>query len=123
MISIVEILDRLRVARKNCKMKQEDLAQKLNLERTTYVRKEKGTIPIITEEWIAISEALDTDLSYFFNKRGEATDIEISSTGEKSLLKLYRSLNSEERQNLRSGIRLLCAGINTNKVQDILRAF
>lgn len=61
------ILERLHTLRKKCNLRQEDVATRLGIARTTYVRKEKGIIPINTEEWIKLSKIFNVDIVCFFN--------------------------------------------------------
>lgn len=66
MISKKEVLQNLRTLRKSKEIRQEDIAPKLGLDRSTYVRKENGAIPISTDEWLKLAEVLEINPSYFF---------------------------------------------------------
>lgn len=65
-IDVGEILDRLRVVREAKMLSQDDLARRLGIDRTTYVRKENGRIPVTTEEWLKISRIIEEDVEFFF---------------------------------------------------------
>lgn len=49
--------------RKERKISQEEMADKLAMEQTTYSRKERGKSPITKEEWIKIANLLEVDLN------------------------------------------------------------
>ena len=61
-----EVLERLRALREELALNQDYLAKRVGVDRTTYVRKERGVIPITTEEWIKLAAAMDREPSYFF---------------------------------------------------------
>lgn len=67
-----EILKRLRMLREAKKFTQDIIARQLRCDRTTYVRKENGLVPITTVEWIKISEFLNVPVAYFFYDGKEA---------------------------------------------------
>ncbi len=115
MSSTKEILLRLRVLRMEKRLRQSYLARRLGIDRTTYARKEKGTIPITTEEWLKIAGALDEEMDYFFISPDSA-----DGGRERLLLKLYRSLSPEEQSDLVASIRLMLKGIRKKAVQDTL---
>lgn len=104
-------------------MRQEYIAQRLGIDRTTYVRKERGAIPITTEEWLKISDAMEEDPSCFFsgghrlnNKPGKKR----VEKREANLVKLFRALNREEREELVSCLHLMLKGIRRKPVKDAL---
>ncbi len=66
MRELKEILDRLKSLRKTRGIRQGEIAKELGVDRSTYVRKEQGEIPIITEEWLKIAKMLDVNPAYFF---------------------------------------------------------
>lgn len=100
MQNIKDILDRLKSLRVEKELKQDHVAKVLGVSRTTYVRKEQGAIPITTEEWVKLANAMGKELAYFFN---------LSSTGarEELLLKFYRALTPEEKGDFLSAIGLV----------------
>ncbi|MBI5588045.1 MAG: helix-turn-helix transcriptional regulator [Deltaproteobacteria bacterium] len=100
MLNAKDILKRLKTLRIEKALRQEHVAKTLGVSRTTYVRKEQGTIPITTEEWVMLAEAMGKELGYFFS---------LSGMGDKEafLLKFYRVLTPDERVDLLSGIDLI----------------
>ena len=123
MLSTKNILKRLRTAREEKPLSQERLARRLNIDRTTYIRKEKGHIPITTEEWMKIAEAMDKEPSYFFDsgrerlRKGEAVE-----KPERLVLALWRTLNAEEKRDFTACLRLIFRGVRKKKVQGALSA-
>lgn len=65
------VLHRLKILRKTQYFRQEDISKKLKIARSTYARKEKGAIPITTEEWFKLAEAMDVEVDYFFSIRSK----------------------------------------------------
>lgn len=61
-----EILRRLRVLRTGNKFSQKEMAQFIGCKEIEYAKKEKGELPISTEEWLKISEALGIPVEDFF---------------------------------------------------------
>jgi transcriptional regulator with XRE-family HTH domain len=115
MLRTKEILRRLRVLRQEKRLRQEYLARQLGIDRTTYARKESGSIPIKTDEWLKLAEAMNEEMVYFFTP--SASNI---GARERLLLKLYRSLSLKEQNDLLVCIRLVLKGIRRKKVQDTL---
>ncbi len=97
MLNTKDILGRLRNLREEKAIRQECIARRLGIDRTTYVRKERGAIPITTDEWIKLAYAMKEDPSYFFSAPAIGLKKKYSNGKEKLLLKLYRSLDSEEK--------------------------
>lgn len=120
MLSTKEILGRLRTVREEKLLKQEHLAKQLKIDRTTYIRKEKGHIPISTDEWLKLAGAMDMDASYFFGSDSGGVESRMKKK-ELLLLKLYRSLHADERRDLLYSVRLMLKGIKRKKVQETLR--
>lgn len=60
------VLDKLIKQRLMRKLRQGDIAGHLKIDRTTYVRKERGEIPITTDEWLMIADFLSIKASVFF---------------------------------------------------------
>jgi len=96
MLNTKDILGRLRNLRKEKAIRQECIARRLGIDRTTYVRKERGAIPITTDEWLKLAYAMKEDPSYFFSAPVPVMGLKkkYSDGKEKLLLKLYRSLDS-----------------------------
>ncbi|OGQ59596.1 MAG: hypothetical protein A3J24_06580 [Deltaproteobacteria bacterium RIFCSPLOWO2_02_FULL_53_8] len=97
MLKTLEILCRLKMLREERALLQEHVAKSLGIDRTTYVRKEKGLIPITTDEWLKIAKTMKTEPEFFFYACAAATKDRTASCDEQALLKLYRSLTPEER--------------------------
>ena len=116
MTSTEKLLGRIKVLRKEMGFKQEDLAKKLKIDRTTYVRKEQGAIPITTEEWFEITNILNINFADIFG----SIDKRLLELRERLLIELYRSLNKEEKQDLLSSIQLVLKSVKRKKVQDTL---
>jgi transcriptional regulator with XRE-family HTH domain len=121
MLSTQEILERLRALRKEMLLNQERLAGELGIDRTTYIRKEKGKIPITTDEWIKIAEVMGKDAAYFFHTNNDNRANNKAHNKEELLLKLFRSLNPEEKKDFVASIRLMLKGIQRKKVRDTLQ--
>ena len=119
MSSTKEILKRLKALREDLGLRQDQLAAKLGVDRSTYARKEQGAIPITTDEWLRIAVALDEDVVEFFRHDGDGGGSKPSDDG-KALLRLYTSLNMEERHSLAATLRLILKGIKRKKVRDAL---
>jgi transcriptional regulator with XRE-family HTH domain len=115
MLRTKEILRRLKVLREEKRLRQEHLARRLGVDRTTYARKEKGSIPLTTEEWLKLARAMGEEMEYFFTS--SFSDIEAR---ERLLLKLYRSLSPSEQRDLLATMHLILKGIRRKKVQDAL---
>ncbi|MBI5559816.1 MAG: helix-turn-helix transcriptional regulator [Deltaproteobacteria bacterium] len=120
MLSTKEILKRLRTLREERYLKQEDLARRLGIDRTTYIRKEKGMIPITTDEWLRLARVLEKDLSHFFLADSRLSFRDAGGGKEKALLELYRSLSVEEKEDLIACLRLLLKGVKRKKVRATL---
>lgn len=61
-----ELLKQIRKIRKEKGFTQENVAKEIEVERSTYVRKEAGSIPITTKEFMKIAQFLE--FSYEFNQ-------------------------------------------------------
>jgi len=105
MLSKKEILGRLRMLREEKSLLQEHVARSLGIDRTTYVRKEKGRIPITTEEWLKLAQAMQADPAYFFSIPKPVEKDCKAAFDEDDMLRLFRSLNREERSKFICGIR------------------
>ncbi len=119
MLTTKEILARLRKLRAEMDLRQEHMARRLGIDRTTYVRKESGSIPITTEEWIKLAQAVEKDPSYFFRCQ-MAVEEEAADDREALLVKLYRALTPEERDDFICGVHLMLKGIRRKTVRDAI---
>jgi len=116
-----KILLNLKTLREDRALSQECLALRLGVNRTTYARKEKGEIPITTDEWVILGQVLSTDVTSFFDSSKRVTpDFPPPIEEERVLLALYRSLDIEEKTDLISSIRLLLKRITRKKVKQTL---
>ncbi|MBI5969671.1 MAG: helix-turn-helix transcriptional regulator [Deltaproteobacteria bacterium] len=99
MLNTKDILGRLKNLREEKAIRQESIARRLGIARTTYVRKERGAIPITTDEWLKLACAMKEEPSYFFSASSAAMGLKkkYSNGREKLLLKLYRSLDGAEK--------------------------
>ena len=116
MLNTREILKRLKVLREEKRVGQEYLARRLGVYRSTFARKENGSIPITTDEWVKLARAMDEEMNYFFSS-SSSLDKDVR---ERLLLKLYRSLSLTEQRDLLGTMRLILKGIRRRKVQDTL---
>lgn len=123
MLSTQEILRRLRTLREKKVLKQDQLAGRLGIDRTTYARKEKGYIPITTDEWVRISAAMDTDIAYFFNSSGDGAKASPDEEKAIVLVKTLNSLSFEERSAIIAGLRHILKVAGKKKVRDALEKF
>lgn len=118
MLTTKDILERLKRLREEKDLRQEHMARYLGIDRTTYVRKERGSIPITTDEWIKLAEAMEKDPSYFFRCSMSADKDPSIEDREALLLKLYRALTPEERDDFVCGIHLMLKGIRRKTVRE-----
>ncbi len=61
-----DILNRLRIIRTIKGTSQKMMAQAIGCNKNEYTQKEKGTIPVTTEEWLKIAKTLDVPVESFF---------------------------------------------------------
>jgi transcriptional regulator with XRE-family HTH domain len=115
MLSKKEILKRLKVLREEKRLRQGHLARRLGIDRSTFTKKENGTVPITTDEWLKLAKAMGEGMEYFFT--AASTNIELR---ERLLLKFYRSLNHTEQRDLLRTIRLILKGMRRKRVHDTL---
>ncbi len=129
MLSTEQILKRLRAVREAKYLKQEYVARKMGIDRTTYIRKEKGNIPITTEEWLKLAHAMNKEPSYFFScNSGSGTDAHLHEDPiengcdkkELVLLELYRSLSAEERRDIARCLRVVLKSVMTAGVLEAI---
>lgn len=116
-----EILSRLKTLREEKSLNQEHMARTLGIDRTTYVRKEQGAIPITTDEWLKLARAMEKHPSYFFGPNGADTEGTITQERERLLVKLFRTLDPEEREELIGALHLLLKSIGKKAVKEALR--
>lgn len=120
MINTRVILYRLKLVREERGLRQDEMARCLDIDRTTYLRKEKGQIPISTEEWLLISEILDKDPTHFFIDTDMSLEESPTELQEHLISKLYRALNEEERRDFLFTIRLILKGVENKEVSETL---
>lgn len=110
------ILENLRIMRKAKGVKQSVLADALGCDSTNYSRKERGQIPITTEEWVKISTILNEPIASFFTQ------------GHTLVSKTPEAYSPEERNYisrligiLRGGNRIAISGIK-NIIDSIFQS-
>lgn len=115
-----DVLGRLRTLREKKGLSQGAIAKQLGIARTTYVRKERGLIPITTAEWLRLAAIMDEDPCCFFRASAKRAHTRASQSAacmtERALVELYRSLSNDEKRDLISGIRLMLKGIRRKSV-------
>ncbi len=125
MVNTTEILSRIRKLREEKQLKQDDLAKHLGIDRTTYLRKEKGQIPLTTDELLLIAEFLDEPPAGFLTKPSFDT-LPGSGGGnldenENIILSIYRLLSSDERHDLLFSLRLILKGVENKSARKLLK--
>lgn len=115
-----DILERLKTLRKEMALRQENIAERIGVDRSTYVRKERGAIPITTEEWIKLAKVLNREPSYFFICAPKAAETGLAMR-ERLLLKLYRSLRVNEQDEMICAVYMKLRNIRRKAVQETLR--
>jgi DNA-binding XRE family transcriptional regulator len=120
MINTRVILYRLKMAREERGLRQDEMAQCLDIDRTTYLRKEKGQIPISTDEWLIISEILDKDPTHFFIDSEMSLEESPTELQEHLIAKLYRALDEDDRRDFLFTIRLILKGVENKEVSETL---
>jgi len=115
--SLQKVLARLKALREMRSLGQCVLADTLGINRSTYVRKELGNIPITTEEWMKLAARMNVEPRYFFE-----VDSEFANTYEdaqdRALLALYHSLKATERHDLLTLIIIAFKGVKRKKVRE-----
>ncbi len=119
MLTTKDILNRLKALREEKDLRQEYIARRLGIDRTTYVRKESGAIPITTEEWLKLADAMEQDPAYFFSLQRPYPDTP-EGARERLLIKLYRSLSQRQKEEFICGIHIMLKGIKKKAVRDTL---
>lgn len=74
MLTTKKVLKRLKALREKRSLLQEQVARCLGIDRTTYVRKEKGLIPITTDEWLQLAVTMKEDPAFFFSASDTANN-------------------------------------------------
>ncbi len=117
MTNFKKVLIRLKALREQHSLSQNVLAQTLGINRSTYVRKELGNIPITTEEWIQLAGKMDVEPSYFFATDGTAAE-GYEEGYDRALLALFRSLRLMEQKDLLTLVVIAFKGIKRKKVME-----
>lgn len=120
MLRTRDILDRLKTARTRKALRQDYVARCLGIDRTTYVRKEMGVIPITTDEWLKLADALEEEPAYFFTISTARLNESAMDVREMLLVRLYRSLKTDEREELVCCLHLMLKGIRRKGVRETL---
>ncbi len=126
MVKVDDILKRLRELRKRKALKQDYIAKRLGIDRTTYVRKERGHIPITTREWLLLAEVMSEDPSCFFAPAAGRAGRK--GTGKKgaeeegaAVERLYSLMGPEERRDLMYILLLVSRILENRKLRKTLR--
>ncbi|MBI5345443.1 MAG: helix-turn-helix domain-containing protein [Deltaproteobacteria bacterium] len=119
MYNTKNVLGRLRALREEKDIRQEYMARRLGIDRTTYVRKERGAIPITTAEWLKLADVMKEDPSSFFTFSPSVAP-GTAMVNERLLVKLYRSLSQDEKNDFVSTLRLMLKGVRRKTVKDTL---
>lgn len=114
-----DVLNRLKALREELSLRQDYLARRVGVDRTTYVRKEGGAIPITTDEWIKIANAMGREPAYFFGASGSSkSDLAVR---EALLVRLYRALRPTEQEDFVCAVFEGCRSIRRRAVRDTLK--
>ncbi|HLE18133.1 MAG TPA: helix-turn-helix transcriptional regulator [Syntrophales bacterium] len=119
--SVQKVLKRLKSLREELALRQDYVAGRVGVDRTTYLRKEGGSVPITTDEWIKIAGAMGADPSYFFSSCDEIKPQPELAPRERLLLRLYRSLRPAEQEDFVCAVYCKCRHIRRKAVQDSLK--
>jgi len=117
MTGVKTVLIRLKALREQNSLGQCVLAETLGVNRSTYVRKELGYIPITTEEWVKLARRMDVKTSYFFEAESSGVE-DNEDSPHRALLALYRSLKVMEQRDLLTLIVIAFKGIKRKKVRE-----
>lgn len=112
MVSMAVILENLRMVRKTKGVKQSVLADALGCDSANYSRKERGQIPITTEEWFKISTILNEPIGSFFTQ------------GQTNLAKVPETYSYEEQNYINKLVIILRSAnrTTTNGIKNIMDA-
>lgn len=119
--SVQKVLERLKSLREELALRQDSVARSVGIDRTTYLRKECGAVPITTEEWVKIAGAMGADPSYFFSACDSGKPHSELAGRERLLIRLYRSLRPAEQDDMVSAVYFKCRHIRRKAVQDTLK--
>lgn len=115
-----EILGRLKSLRVAKGLRQADMAGLIGVDRSTYVRKERGAIPISTEEWLLLSAALGRNVSLFFDGQGAHVRTERHLPDEMLFKRLLKALRPDEKRYFFHAVTQMFKGIRRKDVASIL---
>lgn len=100
-----DIGELIRTKREQLHMTQAQLAEKMGMKETGSISTyERGTAKLNTDKLIALSDALNVPVSYFFGESSER-----SSDEEKQLLAAFRLLDKDTRKKALDIIKILYA--------------
>ncbi|MBE7413886.1 MAG: helix-turn-helix transcriptional regulator [Deltaproteobacteria bacterium] len=117
-----DILARLRELREELVLRQEHLAARLGVDRSTYVRKELGAIPITTDEWLKLAKALGRDPSFFFSASGKPVLVMSDlAPRERGIVRFYRMLRPAEQDDFVGTVYLKFKSIRRKAALDALK--
>lgn len=96
------------------------MAEQIGVDRSTYVRKERGSIPISTEEWIILSDALGKQITHFLAEHGGPTGKDAQTTEETLLMRLLRALRPEEKRYFFHTVSMMFKGVRRKEVASAI---
>ena len=119
-IDMQEVLGRLKSFRVAKGLRQADMAEQIGVDRSTYVRKERGSIPISTEEWLILSDALGKEISHFFREQGVPAGKEQQTPEETLLWRLLKALRPEEKRYFFHAVSMMFKGVRRKEVASAI---
>ena len=98
---------RLRTLRKQCRLTQQQVADRLSLHRTTYTKYETGVVAPDREALVRLSELFGVSVDYLVGRDAEVMAVAEGggevlhlTLQEQKLLQMYRQLTYTEQQEL-----------------------
>lgn len=100
---------RLRALRKQSRMTQQAVAERLNIHRTTYNKYEAGTVAPDQQGLVRLSEIFGVTVDYLLGCEDSAPVLSVADPGEnrhilslqeQTLLQMFRQLPAEEQEQL-----------------------
>ena len=99
--------ERLRMLRKQCRLTQQQVADRLSLHRTTYTKYETGVVAPDREALVRLSELFGVSVDYLVGREAEVVAVAEGSgevihlsLQEQKMLQMYRQLTYAEQQEL-----------------------
>lgn len=100
--------ERLRMLRKQCRMTQQQVADRLSLHRTTYTKYETGVVAPDREAMLQLAELFSVTVDFLVGRETHTSPALADGTGEsvrlslqeQNLLQMFRQLTYTEQQEL-----------------------